>query len=321
MRGPLMGYNHNLRYKGRDYHVQTEDSGLQAPHVYTHLFCDGTVLSTQRTEYGDIVEKPDHEALLVKMMRDQHKAVMRELLHGQLDEKIVAIFGGLEKQAKAKVRRYRHKIHYRGRQFSVETTFYAIIVTDIYCEGLLVDSTQLDGRTEDLEPGSDDILKRAQVQHKDALRAVKNGSCDETVIRLFGKLEPNQPQQAAVDPKGLEALARVMSTEVELQPESNAEGLSGRTEEHYHHRLQKDERLFEILTRVYLVADTPHAVSELICSGEVLSVERLERDSSREVRKAARDQHKRMLRDLRDGQYDETIELLEELLEEKDAIL
>ena len=36
-RSPILGYNHNVRYRGLIFHVQTEDSGLMNPHLFTHL--------------------------------------------------------------------------------------------------------------------------------------------------------------------------------------------------------------------------------------------------------------------------------------------
>ena len=38
---PLLGYNTNVRHKGKLYHIQTEDSGVNRPHIITHLFADG----------------------------------------------------------------------------------------------------------------------------------------------------------------------------------------------------------------------------------------------------------------------------------------
>ncbi len=50
-RSPVLGYNHNLRYGGRTFHVQTEDSGQGYARVYTHLFYEGTILSSKKEEY------------------------------------------------------------------------------------------------------------------------------------------------------------------------------------------------------------------------------------------------------------------------------
>src|SRR5436853_3548334 len=36
-----VGFNNNVKYKGQVFHIQTEDSGLDKPHVITHLFADG----------------------------------------------------------------------------------------------------------------------------------------------------------------------------------------------------------------------------------------------------------------------------------------
>jgi hypothetical protein len=38
----VTGFNHNIKYKGKVYHVQTEDSGVNNPHIITHLFVGGT---------------------------------------------------------------------------------------------------------------------------------------------------------------------------------------------------------------------------------------------------------------------------------------
>lgn len=88
-RTPLRGYNHNVRYGGRLYHVQTEDSGVQSPRVHTHLFHDGTILSSKRGEYD-----PEAEVVAVqRLMQAQHKSMLRDLLDGLFDVKIAQFFG------------------------------------------------------------------------------------------------------------------------------------------------------------------------------------------------------------------------------------
>ena len=94
-KSPLTGYNHNLKYKGRIYHVQTEDSGLKAPHVFTHLFHDGIIVSSKKSDYNHVANLPDREEQLRKIMQGQHKDMMKELLSGKHDEKITQYFGTL----------------------------------------------------------------------------------------------------------------------------------------------------------------------------------------------------------------------------------
>ena len=50
---PLLGYNTNVRHKGKLYHIQTEDSGIINPHVFTHLFHGGVIISTRKLVYDN----------------------------------------------------------------------------------------------------------------------------------------------------------------------------------------------------------------------------------------------------------------------------
>jgi hypothetical protein len=92
-RSPLLGYNHNLKYKGRVYHIQTEDSGESNPHIFTHLFFSGTIIATRKSEYGQLLEIPHYEEKVRQMMQVQHKDVMKSLIKGLFDEKILKYFG------------------------------------------------------------------------------------------------------------------------------------------------------------------------------------------------------------------------------------
>jgi len=80
-RPPLLGYNHNVRHAGRLFHVQTEDSGLSRLYVTTHLFIDGSILSTTRMQYGP--DEPDE--VVQKKMQTQHKTMLKRLRDGDFD--------------------------------------------------------------------------------------------------------------------------------------------------------------------------------------------------------------------------------------------
>ena len=88
-RSPLLGYNHNIRYSGRLFHVQTEDSGINNPHLFTHLFHAGTILASKRTDYS----ASDDEGSVQKTMQAQHKAMLKELRAGAFDVRIGQFFG------------------------------------------------------------------------------------------------------------------------------------------------------------------------------------------------------------------------------------
>ena len=51
----VTGFNHNIKHKGKVYHVQTEDSGVNNPHIITHLFVGGNILASKKTSYADIL--------------------------------------------------------------------------------------------------------------------------------------------------------------------------------------------------------------------------------------------------------------------------
>lgn len=77
---PLVGYNTNVRHKGKLYHIQTEDSGVKHPHVITHLFADGgRIIASRKTSYADHLGADDLPTLVRKLMQEQHKAIFIEL--------------------------------------------------------------------------------------------------------------------------------------------------------------------------------------------------------------------------------------------------
>ena len=46
----VVGFNHNVMYKGEVFHVQTEDSGITNPHIITLLYRGGTILCVQEDQ-------------------------------------------------------------------------------------------------------------------------------------------------------------------------------------------------------------------------------------------------------------------------------
>jgi hypothetical protein len=86
---PLLGYNTNVRHKGRVYHIQTEDSGLKYPHVITHLFADGgRIVASKKTSYAEYVGDENYAAIVKKLMQEQHKAMFIALRDGVYDAEI-----------------------------------------------------------------------------------------------------------------------------------------------------------------------------------------------------------------------------------------
>lgn len=83
----VLGYNHNLMYKGEVFHVQTEDSGVANPHIITLLYRGGVIISSRKTSYSDILKMDNLEVVVEELMKEQHKEMMRRLKAGDFDEK------------------------------------------------------------------------------------------------------------------------------------------------------------------------------------------------------------------------------------------
>lgn len=84
------GFNHNFRYKGEMYHVQTEDGGRRSPNIITLLYKGGTILGSKKTSYADISKVDNLEQVVEELMKEQHKEMLRRLKEGEYDE----IIGG-----------------------------------------------------------------------------------------------------------------------------------------------------------------------------------------------------------------------------------
>jgi hypothetical protein len=83
---PLLGYNNNVRHKGRVFHIQTEDSGVNHPHIITHLFMDGgRILKSVKKSYAEHVGIDGMSEIVRGLMKEQHKAMFIALRDGQFD--------------------------------------------------------------------------------------------------------------------------------------------------------------------------------------------------------------------------------------------
>jgi hypothetical protein len=84
-----VGFNNNVRYGGATYHVQTEDSGIDRPHIITHLFGDGgRVIKSHKRTYAGELSRDDLAAYVRSLMKAQHQEMCSTLREGRFDEVI-----------------------------------------------------------------------------------------------------------------------------------------------------------------------------------------------------------------------------------------
>ena len=81
-----MGFNNNIKFRATVFHVQTEDSGLDQPHIITHLFADGgRVIKSHKRAYNEHVNRPDVAEYVRSLMKAQHLEMVMALRDGRFD--------------------------------------------------------------------------------------------------------------------------------------------------------------------------------------------------------------------------------------------
>jgi pSer/pThr/pTyr-binding forkhead associated (FHA) protein len=93
-----VGFNNNVKYNNLVFHIQTEDSGLDRPHIITHLFADGgRIIKSHKRTYAAEKDRPDIAKYVRALMKGQHMEMAIMLREGRFDEVIAGrAIGGME---------------------------------------------------------------------------------------------------------------------------------------------------------------------------------------------------------------------------------
>lgn len=81
----ITGINQDVSYKGRVYHVQTEDRGLSNPIIETLIYVKGEILSSHRTQYGELLKNNYDEKRIAKILEQQHRRIVVDIKLGKFD--------------------------------------------------------------------------------------------------------------------------------------------------------------------------------------------------------------------------------------------
>ncbi len=82
------GFNTNIRYCGRTFHIQTEDKGELNPQIVTLLYEGGAIVSVSKRSYKEVVSRKDLESVVRVLMEEQNRSVVQNLKSGALDEAV-----------------------------------------------------------------------------------------------------------------------------------------------------------------------------------------------------------------------------------------
>jgi len=89
----ITGFNQDVTYKGKVYHVQTEDRGMNNPVMETLIYVGGEILSSKKTSYEDLVREGYSEAKLMARLEQQHRRVVVDIKLGKYAKEPEEAFG------------------------------------------------------------------------------------------------------------------------------------------------------------------------------------------------------------------------------------
>jgi hypothetical protein len=85
----ITGFNTDVEFEGKTYHVQTEDKGLARPVIMSLIYDRGTILASKRTPYDDLVANEEvDESVLADRLNKQHRVICAAVKGGRLQDLI-----------------------------------------------------------------------------------------------------------------------------------------------------------------------------------------------------------------------------------------
>jgi len=96
----ITGCNTNVLYRGKQFHVQTEDSGRGKPHIISHVYHGGTIIASEKSSYAHRIDADELDIKVRAQIELQHKTMLKRLTGGELDAVIDERLGGVAAPAK-----------------------------------------------------------------------------------------------------------------------------------------------------------------------------------------------------------------------------
>lgn len=85
----ITGFNTDVEFEGKTYHVQTEDKGLARPVIVSLIYDRGTILASKRTPYDDLIADNEvDESVLSDRLNKQHRLICAAVKGGRLQDLI-----------------------------------------------------------------------------------------------------------------------------------------------------------------------------------------------------------------------------------------
>lgn len=84
----ITGFNTDVEYNGKTYHVQTEDKGLDTPFILTLVYDRGTILARKQQHYDDLFTNGFSEGALAERLQRQHNLICAAVNAGRINDLI-----------------------------------------------------------------------------------------------------------------------------------------------------------------------------------------------------------------------------------------
>ncbi|HEV8336420.1 MAG TPA: hypothetical protein VGR67_08405 [Candidatus Polarisedimenticolia bacterium] len=89
----ITGFNTDVEYNGRIYHIQTEDKGASNPVIESLIYVGGEILASHRTPYSDLLRDGTDASRIAEKLESQHHRMIMNVRQGRLDPEGVKPFG------------------------------------------------------------------------------------------------------------------------------------------------------------------------------------------------------------------------------------
>ncbi len=90
----ITGFNTDVEYEGRVFHVQTEDKGRANPVVESLVYSGGEIVDSLKTPYDELARSAEYsEDEVLRRMETQHQSVIRDITSGKYDPEGPKPFG------------------------------------------------------------------------------------------------------------------------------------------------------------------------------------------------------------------------------------
>ncbi|HPR63194.1 MAG TPA: hypothetical protein PK014_03140 [Thermoanaerobaculia bacterium] len=83
----ITGFNTDVDFDSKVYHVQTEDKGIENPYIESLVYMGGAIIFSKRIEYKEKLVKGITEKEIRALMENQHRTLIAAIKRGRLAPK------------------------------------------------------------------------------------------------------------------------------------------------------------------------------------------------------------------------------------------